>query len=369
VLALLLAVPALAARERPLPTLATEEPPLMLGGLLPLDDGTTARWPWAGAWIWPLGAACDFTRPSPAGEPEWHLLRGFTISGDVHFGADLGNGRGGDVVHAAANGLAIVVHDRPDASGFGCSVVLAHRTLDGDIVYSVYSHLRSGSTRVREGQGVWAGEPLGEVGHSGHATADHLHFEVRQTRDPAARWENEAALDPLPFVEQRLPVHRADTSWAGPYLDWAGRAGLIEPRWQADEPLARATWQRILARAARLPLMDLPPDAASLRETLVDAALLPMREHAALRRAAAWREISRDLAALVAYGANLPPRAIDEARHRWTCRQRFSLESPAKDLDGLYSKSPPTLADACLLLADLAATTSPAGDTPEGRPR
>ena len=368
-LALLAAVPSLAARERPLPAPATQEPPLLLGGLLPLDDGTAAGWPWAGAWTWPLGAACDLTRPSPAGEPEWHLLRGFTISGDVHFGADLGNGRGGDPVHAAANGLVVVVHDRPDGSGFGSHVVLAHRLLDGDIAYSVYAHLSSGSTLVHEGQRVWAGETLGKVGRSGHATTEHLHFEVLQTRDPSERWENEATVDPLPFVEQRLPVHRADTSWAGPYLDWAERAGLIEPAWQADEPLTRATWQRILARAARLPLMDLPPDAGSLRETLVDAGVLPMREHAALRRTVAWRELGRDLASLVAYGANLPPAPLEETLRRSTCRQRFILENPTKDLDGLYSTKPPTLADACLLLADLASSTLPPATMPVDRPR
>ena len=364
-----MAVPGLAASERPLPALATEEPPLLLGGLLPLDDGITARWPWAGAWTWPLGAACDFTRPSPAGEPEWHLLRGFTISGDVHFGADLGNGRGGDVVHAAANGLVIVVHDRPDGSGFGSHVVLAHRLLDGEIAYSVYSHLRSGSTRVREGHRVWAGAPLGEVGRSGHATTEHLHFEVRQTRDPAARWENEATVDPLPFLKQRLPVHRPDTSWAGLYLDWAERAGLIEPARQANEPLARANWQRILARAARLPLMDLPHDAGSLRETLVDAGVLPMREHAALGRAATWRELRRDLASLVAYGANLPPAPLDEALHRSACLLRFHLERPAHDLGALYRGAPPTVADACLLLADLIAGAPPPSAAPEDRPR
>ena len=233
----------------------------------------------------------------------------------------------------------------------------------------MYSHLRSGSTLVREGHCVWAGEPLGEVGRSGHATADHLHFEVRQTGDPAGRWENEVPVDPIPFVEQRLPAHRADTSWAGPYLDWAERAGLIEPAWQADEALTRATWQRILARAARLPLMDLPTDAGSLRETLVDAGLLPMREHAALRHTTSWRELRRDLGLLVAYGANLPPARIEETLHRSTCRRRFGLERPAKNLEDLYRGAPPTTADACLLLADLVAGTPPPSPATEGHPR
>ncbi len=342
---------------------------MLLGGLLPLDDGTISRWPWAGAWTWPLGAASDFTQPSPAGEPAWQLLRGFAITGDVHFGADLANGRGGDVVRAAANGLVVVVHDRPDGSGFGCHVVLAHRTPDGDIAYSVYAHLRNSSTRVRQSQAVWAGEPLGEVGHSGRATTDHLHFEVRQTRDPAARWENEAAMDPLPFLEQRLPAHRADTGTTGPYLEWAERAGLIGRESRGDEPLERATWQLLLARAARLPLPDLPADAGSLRETLVDAGLLPMREHAALRRPATWRDLRRDLVALAAFGANLPPAPLEAALHRRACRQRFGLENPAKDLDGLYSKDPPTLADACLLLADLSASVPPPASAPGERPR
>ena len=272
------------------------------------------------------------------------------------------------MVHAAANGLVVVVHDYPDGSGFGSHVVLAHRLLDGDIAYSVYSHLRSGSTRVRKGQCVWEGEPMGEVGRSGRATTEHLHFEVRQTWDPAARWEDEAAMDPLPFVEQRLPVHRADTSRAGPFLDWAERAGLIDPSWQADQPLTRAIWQRILARAARLPLMDLPPDAGSLRETLVDAALLPMREHEPLARVATWRDLRRDLAALSTYGANLPPFALKAELHSTSCLQRYNLERPARDLDALYRDAPPTVADACLLLADLAGTgpsSSPAaGDHP-----
>ena len=341
----------------------------MLSGLLSLDDSLAARWPWSGAWTWPVGAASDFARPSPAGEPAWRLLRGFSPSGDTHRGTDLGNGRAGDAVCAAAHGVVVTVNDLPDGSGFGSHVVLAHRLREGGLAYSVYSHLRTGSARVREGLRIWAGEPLGEVGRSGHATTDHLHFEVRLANDPALRWERAPAVDPLTFVEQRLPGYRADTSWAAPYLDWADRAGLIEPGVCATDALARETWQQMLSRAARLSLMDPPRDAPSLRETLIEHGVLPEREHAPLRRTTTWRDLRRDLAPLTALGTRLPPAPLETTLHRSACLCRFHLEQPAHDPGALHRGTPPTVADACLLLADLVAGAPPPSAAPEDRPR
>jgi hypothetical protein len=356
-LALLAATPALVACE-----------PLMLSGLLRLDDDLAARWPWSGAWTWPVGAASDFARPSPAGEPAWRLLRGFSPTRDAHWGTDLGNGRARDAVRAAAHGVVVLVSDLPDESGFGRHVVLAHRLREGGLAYSVYSHLRPGSICVREGQCVWAGEPLGEVGRSGHATTDHLHFEVRLAPDPGLRWERAPAVDPVLYIERRLPGHRADTSWAAPYLDWADRAGLIEPGALADDALARATWQHMLSRAARLPLMDPPRDAPSLREALIEHGVLPQGERAPLHRTATWRDLRRDLAPLAAGGTRLPPAPLETTLHCSACLSRFHLERPAHDLGALHRATPPTVADACLLLADLVAD-SPPTTAPEDRPR
>jgi hypothetical protein len=44
----------------------------------------------------------------------------------------------------------------------------------------LYCHLRRGSVRVRPGEAVAAGQPIGEVGLSGMTEFPHLHFELRK---------------------------------------------------------------------------------------------------------------------------------------------------------------------------------------------
>jgi len=335
---------------------------------MPLGDDVAAAWPWSGAWTWPVGAACEMAVPSSAGEPAWRVLRGFTPNRggeERHLGVDFGNGRAHDAVRAAAHGMVVVACDRLDSSGFGAHVVLAHRLREGGIAYSVYSHLTRGSILVRAGASVWAGDVLGEVGRSGNATADHLHFEVRLSRDPAERWELAPAVDPVAWVERRLPTHRADTTWAAAYLDWADRAGLLEPGAHAGDPLSRGAWLVMLSRAARLPLMTPPADAASLREALIANGLLTVPGRAPLGRAPSWRELRRSLAPLAALATRLPPGPLGPPLHRLVCISRFGVERPLHELEAVFRRNPPTVGDACLLLADLAG----GGPGPQDRPR
>lgn len=56
----------------------------------------------------------------------------------------------------------------------GNSVAL--RLADGS--YATYAHLQPGSIRVKEGQRVRRGDPLGRIGNSGNATGPHLHFHI-----------------------------------------------------------------------------------------------------------------------------------------------------------------------------------------------
>jgi murein DD-endopeptidase MepM/ murein hydrolase activator NlpD len=111
---------------------------------------------------------------------------------------DLAAQRAGVDVLAAAEGRVLRSRDgvsdafvtTPGSSGVegrecGNGVVLAH----GDGWESQYCHLARGSIRIRPGQSVAAGQPIGRVGYSGLTQFPHLHFTVRhagQIVDPFA---------------------------------------------------------------------------------------------------------------------------------------------------------------------------------------
>ena len=81
------------------------------------------------------------------------------------------------------------------AAGAGHYVVLDGADEERDYVFM---HLRSGSTRVREGQAVRTGERIGDVGNTGRSFGAHLHFEVWS----GGGWfSGGRAVDPLPLLK------------------------------------------------------------------------------------------------------------------------------------------------------------------------
>jgi hypothetical protein len=93
----------------------------------------------------------------------------------LHTGVDFA---GRPTALAAASGVVVDLRMR---NGYGLTVVIDH----GNGIGTVYGHLAR--ALVRSGQSVNVGDPVGAVGHSGDATGDHLHFEVRVhgvTTDP-----------------------------------------------------------------------------------------------------------------------------------------------------------------------------------------
>ena len=121
-----------------------------------------------------------------------------------HPGVDIGAAEGA-LFRAAAPGL--VVYSDNGIRGYGNLLVVVH----ADSTVAFYAHARA--LYFFPGQFVQKGQILGEVGHTGFARGNHLHFEYRvhgRPRDPSPRFEcaTELACGP----HRQLPTHR----WASP---------------------------------------------------------------------------------------------------------------------------------------------------------
>lgn len=122
---------------------------------------------------------------------EGRLRRGFVAKtrdgdgGDFHNGLDLVAPEG-ETVRTAAPGEVIFAAREPDS--FGNLVVVDH----GNGWQTAYGFLSK--LTVKRGDKVKAHDRVGLVGHSGRATRDELHFEIRR---------NDIPVDPTPLLPRR----------------------------------------------------------------------------------------------------------------------------------------------------------------------
>ena len=98
--------------------------------------------------------------------------------GRLHEGIDIPAPRG-TPIRAAANGLIIASSGNlRNYSGYGRVIIIDH----GGGIQTLYAH--NSKNRVQSGSCIRSGEIIGEVGATGNATGNHLHFEVRKNGRP-----------------------------------------------------------------------------------------------------------------------------------------------------------------------------------------
>lgn len=128
----------------------------------------------------------QYPSTEPTGSFMWPLSGSFIVYssysvrtgvgvGNFHTGADLSGCKIGDEVIAADGG---VVTFSGDGGTYGILVKILHE----DGVETYYAHMRVAT--VKEGERVYKGQKVGEVGLTGVTTGPHLHFEVRIDGSP-----------------------------------------------------------------------------------------------------------------------------------------------------------------------------------------
>ncbi len=104
------------------------------------------------------------------------LTRGFlTNRRRSHWGLDLANKKGTPIL---ASERGTVIYTGHAFRGYGKLIVIEHN----DEWATLYSHLDK--IQVKEGDTVEKGTQIGLMGRTGRATGVHLHFELRQHRQP-----------------------------------------------------------------------------------------------------------------------------------------------------------------------------------------
>jgi murein DD-endopeptidase MepM/ murein hydrolase activator NlpD len=95
------------------------------------------------------------------------------------YAVDMSCHTAGTPIKAAASGV-VVRASEGWSGGYGNLVVIQHP--NGMITF--YAHMLNGSMKVSVGEHVTQGQVIGNVGSTGRSTGPHLHFEVRNGRNP-----------------------------------------------------------------------------------------------------------------------------------------------------------------------------------------
>jgi murein DD-endopeptidase MepM/ murein hydrolase activator NlpD len=111
-----------------------------------------------------------------------------------HQGVDFLPGLGTPVL-AIADGVVTQIGEPSGA--LGVHVVIQH-TIDGETVFSTYSHMGLGTMHLALGQVVTRGEVVGNVGSTGESTGPHLHFQILDAGG--------TPINPLTWLDQHVNI-------------------------------------------------------------------------------------------------------------------------------------------------------------------
>lgn len=89
--------------------------------------------------------------------------------------------------------------------GFGNFVRLLHK-INGEWYTTTYAHMGDGTLKVKKGQKVEAGTPLGKMASTGMSTGKHLHWELQKGKTYAWNDTGKNYIEPVAFFDALIKL-------------------------------------------------------------------------------------------------------------------------------------------------------------------
>jgi len=123
-----------------------------------------------------------------------------------HNGTDIWSPHEPCWIEAPYDGVVVEARKSTAAGGgFGNFVTLSHK-INGEDYVTVYAHMLDDSVKVKPGQKVEAGTPLGKMGSTGMSTGKHLHWELQKAKKYAWNATGLNFIEPVAFFDALIAL-------------------------------------------------------------------------------------------------------------------------------------------------------------------
>jgi murein DD-endopeptidase MepM/ murein hydrolase activator NlpD len=123
-----------------------------------------------------------------------------------HNGTDIWSPNEPCWIEAPYDGVVVDARKSTAAGGgFGNFVTLSHK-INGEDYVTVYAHMLDDSIKVKQGQKIEAGTPLGKMGSTGMSTGKHLHWELQKSKKYAWNATGLNFIEPVAFFDALIKL-------------------------------------------------------------------------------------------------------------------------------------------------------------------
>jgi murein DD-endopeptidase MepM/ murein hydrolase activator NlpD len=165
-----------------------------------------------------------------------------------HNGTDIWSPHEPCWIEAPYDGVVVEARKSTAAGGgFGNFVRLQHK-INGEYYTTTYAHMVDDSLKVKPGQKITAGTPIGKMGSTGMSTGKHLHWELQKGKTYAWNDKGLNFIEPIAFFDALIKLEAIN-----------GTAKNVTP---ADAPTAPAPVHGKTAQKAA-PVPPKPPIAGT----------------------------------------------------------------------------------------------------------